>query len=195
MIKRAQFLALVTLSTSVAHAAPAEKACTPQAAAALESKAVQGDSQAQFRLGTQLETGECGIKDPQRANSLLQQSATKNFPPAVHILGVIFRRDGKDAEALKYFGRAAELGYQHGFADMGFTYGLRDSPVRDAMLSYAWLTLAIARETKTPLREYLASSRAKLESGMSAGDLDKAKAVAAELAAKFSSVPVWADDQ
>jgi hypothetical protein len=77
---------------------------------------------------------------------------------------------------------------------MGFTYGLRDSPVRDAVLSYAWFTLAIARETKAPLMEYLASSRAKVERAMSVSDLDRAKVVAAELTAKFSSVPVWADN-
>ena len=195
MKKRDPFFALALLFTSVAYAATAENTCTPQAVAAFESQATQGDSRAQYWLGTQLEMGECGTRDPQRANSLLQQSAAKNFPPAVHILGVILRHNGKDAEALKYFEKSAELGYQHGFADMGFTYGLRDSPVRDAVLSYAWLTLAIARETKTPLREYLASSRAKLENGMSTSDLNKAKAVSAELAAKFSSVPVWADNQ
>lgn len=195
MNARDLFFVLTIFAASVVHAAPADKTCSPQAVAALESQAAQGDSRAQYWLGTQLEMGECGTKDPQRANSLLQQSAAKNFPPAVHTLGVILRRDGKDAEALKYFERSAELGFQHGFADMGFTYGLRDSPVRDAVLSYAWLTLAIARETKAPLREYLASSRAKVESAMSASDLDKAKAVAAELAAKFSSVPVWADSQ
>ena len=195
MNTRDLFFALAIVAASVAHAAPAEKACTPQAIAALESQAAQGDSRAQYWLGTQLELGECGTKDHQRANSLLQQSAAKNFPPAVHVLGVILRRDGKDAEALKYFERSAGLGFQHGFADMGFTYGLRDSPVRDAVLSYAWFTLAISRETKAPLREYLASSRAKVESAMSATDLDRAKTVAAELTAKFLSVPVWADNQ
>jgi TPR repeat protein len=195
MNTRDLFFILAFLAASAAHAAPAETSCTPQAVAALESQAAQGDSRAQYWLGTQLEMGECGTKDPQRANSLLQQSAAKNFPPAVHVLGVILRRDAKDAEALKYFERSANLGFQHGFADMGFTYGLRDSPVRDAVLSYAWFTVAIARETKAPLREYLTSSRAKVESAMSASDLARAKAVAAELTAKFSSVPVWADNQ
>lgn len=195
MNTRDLFFVLAILAASAARAAPAETSCTPQAVAALESQAAQGDSRAQYWLGTQIEMGECGTKDPQRANSLLQQSAAKNFPPAVHVLGVILRRDGKDAEALKYFERSAKLGFQHGFADMGFTYGLRDSPVRDAVLSYAWLTVASARETKAPLREYLAASRAKVESALTASDLDRAKAVAAELNAKFSSVPVWADDQ
>lgn len=195
MNTRNLFFALAVLTASVAQAAPDETACTPQVAAALESQAAQGDSQAQFWLGTQLELGECGTKDPQRANSLFQQSAAKNFPPSVHVLGIILRRDGKDTEALKYFERSAELGFQHGFADMGFTYGLRDSPVRDAVLSYAWFTLAITRETKAPLREYLESSRAKVERAMSVSDMGKAKAVAAELTVKFSSVPVWSDNQ
>lgn len=68
--------------------------------------------------------GECGAKDIERANSLFRQSAAQAFPPAVHVLGVILRRDGKDGEAIKYFEQSAQLGYQAGFADLGFTYGL-----------------------------------------------------------------------
>lgn len=187
---------LLALGISVAVpvlAAPIDTSCNPQAMAALETQAAQGDSRAQYWLGTQLELGACGTKDPQRANSLLQQAAVKNFPPAVHVLGVMLRRDGKDAEALKYFERSAELGFQHGFADIGFTYGLRDSPVRDAVLSYAWLTVAINRESKTQLREYLEGSRAKVAKVMSADDLVRAKSTAAELDSRFSSVPIWSD--
>ncbi|OGS80349.1 MAG: hypothetical protein A2Z94_05205 [Gallionellales bacterium GWA2_55_18] len=195
MNKRDLFFSLAILAASVAHAAPAETACTPQAIAALESQAAQGDSRAQYWLGTQLELGECGTKDPQRANSLLQQSAAKNFPPAVHVLGIMLRRDGKDAEALKYFERSAELGFQHGFADMGFTYGLRDSPVRDAILSYAWLTLAISRESKAPLQGYLETTRAKITRALSEAELVSAKSVAEKLSARFSSIPAWVDNQ
>lgn len=139
--------------------------------------------------------GECGAKDPERANSLFRQAAAQRFPPAVHILGVILRRDGKDAEAIKYFEQSAQLGYQAGFADLGFTYGLRDSPVKDAVLSYAWLTVAIARETKAPLREYLESSRGKVARALSESDLAKAQSVAESLREKFSSTPVWSDKQ
>lgn len=195
MNTRYLFFAFAILTASVARAAPAETTCTPQADANLESQAAQGDSRAQYWLGAQLEQGECGTKDHQRATLLLQQSAAKNFPPAVHILGVILQREGKDAEALKYFERSANLGFQHGFAAMGFTYGLRDSPVRDAVLSYAWLTVAIARESKAPLREYLESSRAKVARILSESDLAKAQSFAESLRGKYSSIPVWADNQ
>lgn len=105
------------------------------------------------------------------------------------------RRDGKDGEAIKYFEQSAQLGYQAGFADLGFTYCLRDFPVRDAALSYAWLTVAIAREAKAPLRAYLESSRAKVVKALSESELAKAQSVAESLGQKFSSIPVWSDKQ
>ncbi len=189
------FLALAMLAASAAQAAPSDTSCAPQDVTALEARAAQGDSRAQFLRGTQLEMGECGTKNPERADSLFHQSAAQGFPPAVHVLGVILRRDGKDGEAIKFFEQSAKLGYQAGFADLGFTYGLRDSPVRNAVLSYAWLTVAIARETQVPLREYLESSRAKVARALSESDLAKAQSVAEGLREKFSSIPVWADNQ
>jgi len=195
MKARTAFLALALFSASAAQSAPPDMPCAPQAIAALEARVTQGDARAQFWRGTQLEMGECGASDLERANSLFRQSAAQDFPPAVHVLGVILRRDGKDGEAIKYFEQSAQLGFQAGFADLGFTYGLRDSPVRDAVLSYAWLTVAIARESKAPLREYLESSRAKVARALSESDLAKAQSVAESLREKFSSIPVWVDNQ
>lgn len=195
MKPRTVFLALAVLASSVVQAAPADTSCAPEAVAALDARASQGDFRAQFWRGTQLDMGECGAKDLERANSLFRQSAAQAFPPAVHVLGVILRRDGKDGEAIKYFEQSAQLGYHAGFADLGFTYGLRDSPVRDAVLSYAWLTVAIAREAKAPLREYLESSRAKVTRALSESDLAKAQSVGESLRQKFSSIPVWSDKQ
>jgi TPR repeat protein len=195
MKARIAFLALALLGTSAAQSAPLDMSCTPQATASLEARIAQGDSRAQFWRGTQLEMGECGARDIERANSLFHQSAAQSFPPAVHVLGIILRRDGKDSEAIKHFEQSAQLGYQAGFADLGFTYGLLDSPVRDTVLSYAWLTVAIVRETKAPLREYLESSRAKVARALSESDLAKAQSVAENLRDKFSSIPVWVDNQ
>lgn len=161
----------------------------------MEKEASQGDSRAQYWLGTQLEIGACGARNPKRAKLLIQQSAANEFPPAVHVLGVMLRRDGKYADSLTYFEKSAELGYQAGFADMGFTYGALRSPVGDAVLSYAWLTVAIDRESNAQIQEYLEGSRAKVVRTMSEDDLVKAKGVAAELVARFASVPIWSDAQ
>ena len=188
-------LVLATLIVTSAYAAPSDSSCEAKAVAAREEFAAKGDPRAQFWLGIQLELGSCGVIDHERANLLFQQSVAQNFPPAVHIIGVKLRRDGKDSEAIKYFERSAQLGYQVGIADMGFTYGLRDSPIRDAVLSYAWLTLAISRESKAELREYLESSRAKVMSAMSDTDLTNAKGVIDDLSIRFSLIPVWSDHQ
>lgn len=194
MKARTVFLALL-LGASGTYAAAPDTSCSAQSVAALEDHAAQGDARAQYWRGTQLEMGECGTKDLERANSLFHQSAAQGFPPAVHVLGVILRRDGKYGEAMKYFEQSAQLGFQSGFADLGFTYGLRDSPVKNAVLSYAWLSVAITRETKAPLREYLESSRAKVARAISESDLVKAKGIAEDLIAKFSPIPVWSDNQ
>lgn len=195
IIKRLGLLALTLLSVAYVQAARSDSSCDQQAVSAREEKAAQGDPRAQFWLGVQLEQGSCGLRDPQRANSLFQKSAAQDFPPAIHVQGIMLRRDGKDAEALKYFEKSAALGFQHGFADMGFTYGLRESPIRDAVLSYAWLTVAISRESKAPLREYLEGSRNKVARALSEDDLARAKGIAVELSNKFSALPVWSDNQ
>lgn len=188
------FLAFAILTAAAVQAVASDTSCSTQDVAALEARVAQGDSRAQFWRGTQLEMGACGSKDPELANSLFHQSAAQGFPPAVHVLGVILRRDGKDSEAIKYFEQSAQLGFQAGFVDLGFTYGLRDSPVIDAVMSYAWLTLAIAHESHAPLRDYLESSRTKVARALSESDLAKAKGVAEGLREKFSSIPVWVDN-
>lgn len=109
------------------------------------------------------------------------------------MLGVILRHGGKDSEAIKYFEKSADLGFQLGFADMGFTYGQGDSPIRNAALSYAWLSLAIAREQQEQLRQYLEDTRGKIEKVLSDSELVKAKSMASELGEKYSKVPIWSD--
>jgi hypothetical protein len=188
------FLALNILLTPAAQAVLSDTSCTPASVAALEARAAQGDPRSQFQRGVQLEMGECGVKNSERANFLFHQSAAQHFPPAVHVLGVILRQNGKDGEAIKYFEQSAQLGYQAGFADLGFTYGLQDSPVRDAVLSYAWLTVAISREGKAALREYLEFSRTKVARTLSESDLAKAQSAAENLSEKFSSIPIWSDN-
>jgi TPR repeat protein len=188
-------LILTALIIASAHAAPPDSSCDAKAVAVREERAAQGDPRAQFWLGTQLEYGACGARDRERANALFQQSAAQDFPPAVHVLGVILRRDGNDGEAIKYFERSAQLGFQMGIVDLGFTYGQRDSSVRDAVLSYAWLTLAMSREPKAELKEYLDSSRTKVVRALSDTDLVRAKGIADDLSTRFSSIPVWLDRQ
>jgi hypothetical protein len=187
------FSALVIFAAPLVRATQLETSCAAEAVAILKNKAAEGDFRAQFWLGTQLDIGECGTKDRQRANVLLQASAAQNFPPSVHVLGVMLRRDGKTAEALKYFERSAVLGYQTGFMDMGLTYAFAEPPIQDKALSYAWLTLAIHRESKPPVLKYLVGARNKVINTISGGDLANAKVITGDLASRFISVPVWSD--
>lgn len=195
MSKLKKFCAITIFATSQVFAESPRPECSSEAISALEARVHAGDARAQFWLGTQLETGRCGTRDSGRANDLLHQAAAQGFPPALHVLGIMLRRSGKDAEALKYFERSAQLGYPHGFADLGFTYGLQDSPVRDPIQSYAWLTLAIARSTAVPAREYLEATRAKISRTLTEDDLARAKNLSQNLRERFATVPGWVDSQ
>lgn len=186
---------LALLISSAVYAAPPDTSCAPEAVASREVRASSGDPKALYWLGTQLDLGSCGTRDKSRSSELLQQAASKEFPPAIHVIGVMLRRDGSPREALPYFARSAERGYQAGFADMGFTYGLRGEPVYDPVLSFAWLSVAISREQTPRLREYLEASRKKLASGMSEAELNRAYSVTKEISERFSSVPIWKDEK
>lgn len=73
MKARTVFLALSMLATTVAQGESMDTSCAPHSIAALDARAAQGDPRAQFWRGTQLEMGECGSKDSERANSLFHQ--------------------------------------------------------------------------------------------------------------------------
>lgn len=182
------FLAFAVLAAGTARAGDP---C--QDRPSLEEAAARGDAKAEYWLSSQLERGLCGPKDHARVDALLQQAASQDFPPAIQLLGVIARRDGRDAEALSYFKRAAGFGFQIAVADVGFTYGQTGSPVLDPALSYAWLSLAISREPTEGPRQSLESSRAKLMKAMSHSELAKGKSAFAELQNRFANIPVWVD--
>lgn len=94
-----------------------------------------------------------------------------------------------------YFEQSARLGYQLGFADMGFTYGLAHSAVLNPVLSYAWLTVAIERETQARLKQYLTASREKLVRSMNAADTALGQTKGNDLIAEFASIPVWSESR
>lgn len=193
-----QLLLLATVligAAAIAQPDSPDTSCAADAVAAREMKAAANNFRAQYWLGTELELGRCGKRDIHRSHEMLRNSAAGLFPPAVHVLGVILRREGMPKDALVQFERAADLGFQSGFVDMGFTYGASELSVHDPSKAFAWLSVALDREVNPRLKAYLDNSlRARAES-MQEADLAKAKELAEELRARFSAVPRWADKQ
>src|SRR3546814_4895487 len=107
----------------------------------------------------------------------------------------MLRRDGNDAEAIKYFERAAALGFQIAIADVGFTYGQSGSSALNPALAYAWLSLAISRESAEVSKKYLEKSRNKLLKAMNKSELSEGNAKFEELEKKFATIPVWSDNK
>ena len=137
------FLALMPariFAQPVAASGPADECSGPSR---VEQQAAAGEAKAEYELGMRLEQGACDKKDHDRAMSLFRQSASQDFPPAIDMLGVIARREGHDAEAIIYFGRAAAFGVGDAIAGVASTYGQQNSPVFDPIESYAWYSLAI----------------------------------------------------
>ncbi|WP_128003714.1 hypothetical protein [Piscinibacter defluvii] len=189
---------LATLSlVAAAYAQPnlADTSCAKDAVAAREERAAAGDAKAQYWLGTELETGRCVRRDVERSLELLRTSAARSFPPAVHVIGVILRREGQSKAALVQFERAADLGFQLGFVDMGFTLGASELTVYDATQAFAWLSLALARETNPRLQAYLEKSLKARADSMSSTELERARVKTEELKARFAMVPRWQDTQ
>jgi len=124
---------------------------------------------------------------------LLTSAAGREFPPAIHALGVIRRRDGEPREAIGYFKRSANLGYQLGFVDAGFTYAEKGK-AHDAVAAHAWLSIAIAREQEAALREFLERTRERTAAEMTPADLQRARDMATDLARRYESVAKWTDN-
>jgi TPR repeat protein len=163
--------------------------------AAREEKAAADDAKSQYWLGTELEAGRCGTRDIERSQKLLRRSASRNFPPAVHVIGVILRREGQSNAALVQFEKAADLGFQLGFVDMGFTLGASNLPVYEPIQAFAWLSLALSRETSPRLQTYLEKSLKARADSMSSTELERARAKLEELKVRYAAVPRWQDTQ
>jgi TPR repeat protein len=194
-IARAAAAALAAWAAPAMSQPPESKpSCDREVRRILAEKARGGDPKAQYQVGVALETGECGDKDVDRAAEWLVESANQNFPPAVHMLGVILRREGEARMALAFFEKAARLGHRGAEADMGFTLGDANSAARDDTLAYAWLSLAASRDQPADLKALLRRSVAQIEQGFNADSRRRAEALKAQVAAGFGPVQRWNGD-
>ena len=61
--------------------------------------------------------------------------------------------------------------------------------------AFAWLSLALARETSPRLQTYLEKSLKARADGMSSTELEKARVRVEELKVRYAAVPRWQDTQ
>ncbi len=167
--------------------------CSDASQKLLEAEVQQGNPKAQYLLGTQLLTGQCGRKDSDEGVKLETKSAESGYPPAIHILGVILRKERSIQEAVPFFLGAAQKGFRLAEVDLAFAYG-EGSPIKNLPLSYAWFSVAESHEEKAELKQFLASNLKMLAGKMGDADMEKANQLKEKLLADFGSIPRFKDD-
>lgn len=141
------------LTAILALAAFLAVASTPEARRAFrtfEQRAIEGDSVAQYRLGTILETGWDSIPaDSVRALGLFRSSALAGFPPAVNYMGYLYGKGysvaGRQLVAVNpdsaryWLQRSADMGDPRAMSNLAYLI-LEQAPDRhNDSIAYAYL--------------------------------------------------------
>lgn len=186
--------ALLPLFAYQVAAQPIPQDCSSESQTAVRAAADAGDKKAQYILGSQLSSAKCGQNDPKAGFELLGKSASQGYAPSLHLVGVIYRREGRIADAVPFFFGAAQQGFRLAEVDLGFAHSAKDSPVRNDPVAYAWLSLALAHEQKPELRNLLGSQLKTIYSRMSDDERGKADELKTKILLDFGDRPRFNDD-
>lgn len=113
----------------------------------LRKAAVQGNSEAQFRIGSLCLTGKYLEQDLEQGQNLYRQSAAQGYPRAMMYLGIRLR-EGRgmemDVEAgVQWIRRAAETGYADALMMLVLILKQSETEDHNPFDVYVWSTLAI----------------------------------------------------
>ena len=114
----------------------------------LRQQAVQGDGEAQYRLGIMLHTGEGVPQNETDAVQWLQRAATQGHPAAQRLLGRLYLTGQgvprNETEAASWYRRAADQGDPEMQWQLGLKYLHGLGVPQDVVQAYLWLSLAAA---------------------------------------------------
>ena len=121
---------------------------TPGEVYTLRQQAVQGDREAQYRLGIMSHTGEGVPQNEADAVQWLQRAATQGHPEAQRLLGRLYLSGQgvprNEAEAVYWYRRAADQGDPEIQWQLGLKYWHGLGVPQDVVQAYLWLSLAAA---------------------------------------------------
>jgi len=187
-------LALLSVFAYQAAAQPLPQDCSSESQAIVRAGVDAGDKKSQYVLGSQLSSAKCGKKDPKAGFELLGKSAGQGYAPSLHLVGVIYRREGRIADAVPFFFGAAKQGFRLAEVDLGFAHGAKSSPVQNDPVAYAWFSLAFVHEQKPELRNFLENQLVTIYSRMSDADRVKADELKTRMLSDFGDLPRFNDD-
>jgi Sel1 repeat len=123
----------------------------------LRQQAVQGDVEAQYRLGLMAHTGEGVPQNEAEAVQWLQRAAIQGHPEAQRLLGRLsLAGQGvprNEAEAVYWYRRAADQGDPEMQWQLGLKYLHGFGVPQDVVQAYLWLSLAAAHLPSGTLRD------------------------------------------
>ena len=126
------------------------------------------------------------------ARRLCEEAAKKNYPPGAHCVGLIYDRGlgvtQNPVEAVKWFNRAAEMGYAVAMLRLGEMYWKGSGVRMDKISAYAFIYLAATTDIPEASQE-----RASLEKEMGSKDVEKARKKAIEWAKQYRKE--WISEQ
>jgi len=168
--------------------------CDADSQAYLRKWAEAGDKKAEYVLGAQLLTAQCGSKNPEQGFGLLQKSLIQGYAPAQHLMGDVYLKSGKTDEAVALFLQSAQQGFRLSWVSLGIVSATPGSRYTNSMAAYAWLSLAAEHQDKPDLKAYLDKMASKVAADMNAEQLAKAEQFKKKIAGDYGSLPQFNDD-
>ena len=143
----------------------------------------QGNARAQFALAEMYKNGDGVPKDIQQALKWYRQAADQGYALAQLLLGVLYESGtgvtANFGEAARWYRLSANGGDAHAQLLLANLYNTGEGVTRNPVAAYALYTVSAQRE---PQGNPAIGHRTRLAAGMSAAEIDRATALAREMA-------------
>lgn len=152
--------------------------------ALVRERAVRGDAQAQYELGSRYFYGQGLQPDDAQAAQWFRRAADQGRADAQNFLAMMYR-DGRGltldlGQAALWARKSAEQGHARGQGLLGImTFDGHGVP-RDAVEGYKWETLALARTTEDDMKKFASNAVASMAKTMSEEEVARGEARARE---------------
>jgi Sel1 repeat len=151
---------------------------------ALRQQAVQGNVEAQYRLGMMVHTGEGVPQNEAEAVQWLQRAAMQGHPEAQRLLGRFYLAGQgvprNEAEAVYWYRRAADQGDPERQWQLGLKYLHGLGVPQDVVQAYLWLSLAATHLPSGPLRDNAARACTRAAQKMTPAQWAQAQALVSQ---------------
>lgn len=144
--------------------------------------AEQGNSDAQYRLGTIYLSGYSGLvqRDDIEAFKWLRLAADQGYLEAQSLLGFMYDLRGEEIKALKWYRLAAAQGDQDAQFQLSQIYADGKGVEKNFIRSYQWISVAIRNLDEGRQKKWMENSKAKIEAMMTKDEIDRAEKFASK---------------